>query len=309
MLHEINFESSNGRDTVVGWVYVPACKPRGVIQLVHGFGEHSRRYFHMIVAFMDAGYIVAANDHVGHGATAIKNDTWGDWGDGGFETMLEDEHLFKQQVQELYPELPYAMFGHSMGSVIARQFAAKYGDELVAAVFCGTLGIFNKTHEVLEKVNAAIAEGKAHESDPAFAGELLGWMFARCEEGANLGNEWICHDPYVQADHAEDPFDAFTHPVHNISLKYFIEMILDIEGEEWAKKVPVELPTFVIGGDQDPVGSYGTGMYMCANWLADTGHDVAVQLYPGYRHEIHNYDELKFDVEETLIDFFDMYIE
>lgn len=67
MLHEVSFHSFNGRDEVQGWVYVPACKPKGIVQVIHGFGEHSRRYFHMIVKFMDAGYIVAADDHVGHG--------------------------------------------------------------------------------------------------------------------------------------------------------------------------------------------------------------------------------------------------
>ena len=72
MLHEVSFHSFNGRDEVQGWVYVPACKPKGIVQVIHGFGEHSRRYFHMIVKFMDAGYIVAADDHVGHGKTAIK---------------------------------------------------------------------------------------------------------------------------------------------------------------------------------------------------------------------------------------------
>ena len=118
MLHEVNFPSSNGRDTVVGWIYVPACEPMGIVQLVHGFGEHSRRYFHMIVALMDAGYIVAANDHVGHGATAILNNTWGDWGDAGPQTMMEDEKLFKDIVAEKYPDLPYFMFGHSMCSMI-----------------------------------------------------------------------------------------------------------------------------------------------------------------------------------------------
>ncbi len=65
MLHEIKFESFNKRDIVHGWIYVPACKPKGVVQLIHGLGEHSRRYFHMIVAFNEAGYIVAADDHVG----------------------------------------------------------------------------------------------------------------------------------------------------------------------------------------------------------------------------------------------------
>ena len=75
MLHEVSFKSFNERDMVQGWVYVPACEPKGIIQLVHGFGEHSRRYFHMIVAFMDAGFIVAADDHVGHGKTAVVNGT------------------------------------------------------------------------------------------------------------------------------------------------------------------------------------------------------------------------------------------
>ena len=60
---KVKFASSNGRDEVTGWIYVPACAPSGIVQLVHGFGEHSRRYFHMIVALMDAGYIVAADDH------------------------------------------------------------------------------------------------------------------------------------------------------------------------------------------------------------------------------------------------------
>ena len=94
MLHEVCFDSYNKRDKVYGWVYAPAAPPVGIIQLVHGFGEHSRRYLHMIVAFMDAGFIVAADDHVGHGKTAMENDCWGDWGDKGPHTMMEDEHTF-----------------------------------------------------------------------------------------------------------------------------------------------------------------------------------------------------------------------
>lgn len=306
MLHEVQFPSSNGRDQVTGWIYVPATEPEGIIQLVHGFGEHSRRYFHMIVAFMDAGYIVAADDHVGHGATAIANGTWGDWGDAGPHTMMEDEKLFKDIVCEKYPELPYYMFGHSMGSMIARDFSAKYGEELDGAIYCGTTGIFKNTHETRAKLDAAIEAGGAHDSDPAFVGELMGWMFSRCAEGANLGNEWICHDPYVQKDHAEDPFDAFTHPTHNISLRDFIDMMLCIEGEEWAKKVPEDLPILLVAGDQDPVGNFGEGVYQVANWLTDTGHDVVTKLYSGYRHEIHNYDDIKDDVEQTIIEWIEM---
>ncbi len=303
MLHEVSFPSFNGRDQVQGWIYVPACEPVGVVQLVHGFGEHSRRYLHMIVALMEAGFVVAADDHVGHGKTAMENDTWGDWGDAGCHTMMEDEHSLKELVAEKYPDLPYFMFGHSMGSMIARDFAAKYGSELAGLVICGTPGVFRMTDVVAPKIEAAIAEGKAHESDPAFVGELMGWMFARCEEGAALGNEWICHDPCVQRDHAQDPFDAFTHPTHNVSLLDFIGMMKVVEGVEWAEKVPTDLPILNIAGDQDPVGEWGAGTYQVSNWLVDTGHEVVTHLYTGYRHEIHNYADLKDEVEGDIIDF------
>ena len=75
MLYEFSFPSFNQRDQVQAWIYVPAARPVGVIQLVHGFGEHSRRYLHMISKFLDAGFVVAADDHVGHGRTAAMSDT------------------------------------------------------------------------------------------------------------------------------------------------------------------------------------------------------------------------------------------
>ena len=156
MLHEVSFASYNGRDQVQGWIYVPACKPKGIVQVIHGFGEHSRRYLHMISAFMDAGYIVAADDHVGHGKTAMVNNVWGDWGDKGPHTMMEDEHTLKGIVCEKYPDLPYFLFGHSMGSFITRDFIAKYGDELDGATICGTTGIFRGAEETGKKLKEAI---------------------------------------------------------------------------------------------------------------------------------------------------------
>lgn len=302
MLHEVSFQSFNERDTVQGWIYVPASKPRGIVQIIHGFGEHSRRYLHMIVKFMDAGYIVAADDHVGHGKTAMVNDTWGDWGEKGFRTMMEDEHTLKELVSEKYPDLPYFLFGHSMGSFITRDYAAKYGDDLAGITICGTAGIFRGASESAKALEAAVNEGTGAESDPAFTVDLMGWMGERCGE-ISIGNEWICADPYVQKDHAEDPFDAFTRPTTNRSMLYFVQMMEAINGTEWAEKVPTTLPIYNIGGDQDPVGNYGKGIYEVTNWLYDTGHQVKTQVYSGYRHEIHNYSEIKDEVEAGIIDF------
>ena len=80
-------------------------------------------------------------------------------------------------------------------------------------------------------------------------------------------------------------------------------MMTEIEGTEWAEKVPENLPVYNIAGDEDPVGSYGEGVYQVSNWLISTGHDVQTCVYPGYRHEIHNYDDLKFEVEMGIISF------
>ena len=261
-----------------------------------------RRYFHMIVALMDAGFIVAADDHVGHGATAIANGTWGDWGDAGPHTMMEDEKRFMDIVSEKYPSLPYFMFGHSMGSMITRDFCTKYGDELAGAIYCGTTGIFEKTHEVRAKLDDIIAAGGAHDSDPSLVGELMGWMFARCEEGAELGNEWICHDPWVQKDHAEDPFDAFTHPVHNISLRDFIDMMLCIEGKEWAERVPVDLPGALHRGRSGSGGQLRRRRVQMRQLARRDRPRRDHAALPGYRHEIHNYDDIKEDVEDTVIE-------
>ena len=170
MLHEVSFKSFNERDTVYGWIYVPACEPKGIVQLIHGFGEHSRRYFHLIVRLMEAGYIVAADDHVGHGKTALENNTWGDWGNQGFHTMMEDEHQLKALVSELYPNLPYFLYGHSMGSMIARDFMTKYGEELTGEIIENEKGEIHMSDCLFCKIAAGeIPSTKVYEDETTLA--------------------------------------------------------------------------------------------------------------------------------------------
>ncbi len=307
MLQEIQFPSFNERDTIYAWLYVPACAHKGVVQLVHGYGEHSRRYLHLIVSLMEAGYIVAADDHVGHGKTAVENNTWGDWGNKGFETMMEDEHILKEIVQKQFPDLPYFMFGHSMGSFITRQFTAKYGNELAGAVYCGTAGPNEALKAGVAALEGLVAAGKGDEADPALGGALFASMTERFDN-VKYGNEWVCGDPYVQIDHLQDPFNAITKPTNNRSLLYFQQMMLDIGSIEWAEKVPKTLRLYLIAGDQDPVGDYGMGVYTVADWLWKTGHRPVTKLYTGYRHEIHNYPQIKDEVAEGIIEFFDAHL-
>ena len=153
-------------------------------------------------------------------------------------------------------------------------------------------------------LQAAVDAGQGEASDPNAAGALLGWMCERCTEEIRFGNEWICADPFVQADHAMDPLDAFSRPTSNRAFLYFCQMIDFITGPAWAEKVPKDLPVYNIAGGEDPVGQYGAGVKQVSAWLEDSGHKVTTKLYDGYRHEIHNYAGLKDQVEQGIIDFF-----
>lgn len=112
-LHEVPFASANGRDEIQAWIHVPAAAPRGVVQIIHGLGEHSRRYIHLITALLDAGFVVAADDHAGHGRTAMRSGVWQDAGEDGARVVVQDEQTLRETVAERFPGLPHVVFGHS----------------------------------------------------------------------------------------------------------------------------------------------------------------------------------------------------
>lgn len=76
--HEITYPSANKRDTIQAFYWTPLDQPKGIIQVIHGFGEHARRFWHLIDALCEDGYVVYADDHLGHGATGINNGHIGD---------------------------------------------------------------------------------------------------------------------------------------------------------------------------------------------------------------------------------------
>jgi len=83
----------------------------------------------------------------------------------------------------------------------------------------------------------------------------------------------------------------------------FIQMVQEVNTPEWASKVPQNLPLYNVAGDEDPCGSFGDGVELVSNWLVETGHNVDTVLYEGYRHEIHNYADLKDEMVDGMIEF------
>lgn len=303
-IREISFPSANGRDEVKGWVYSPLqAKPKAIVQIVHGFGEHSRRYLHMIGKMQEAGFVVYADDHVAHGKTAADADTWGDPGDKGFLTYIEDEHTLHDMAVSDYPDTPYFMFGHSWGSMIARGYASRYGADLTGLLLCGVVAQMDGCDMWAGNPELQKAIDDGHGSDDG-----TDWMIKSfCNMTSRFDtpdspNAWIANDPRIVADHAADPFNNM---VPTIQLIYdFLELYRDILSDEWASKVPATLPVYMISGDQDPCGNYGEGLYHVANQFAKSGNrHVTVRSYTGYRHEIHNELEIRDEVVDGVITF------
>ena len=306
-IKEISFSSANERDTIKAWRYTPIQKPRAVIQLIHGFGEHSRRYLHMIDAFLEAGFVVYADDHIGHGKTAFDAGNLGDPGTKGLDgylTYLKDEKGLHDIAVADYPDLPYFMFGHSWGSMLARGYAALYGDDLKGLILCGVVSQSDGIAALLEdkEFSGAITAGRGAENGLAWMAKAFGSMTDRYPD-PKTPNDWIAVDPRVVADHAADPFNCFN---PTTQLMYDLVALYGfIEAGEWAEKVPTGLPVYLLAGDQDPCGNYGEGLYHVANELAKTGHPTTVRAYTGWRHEIHNERPIRDEVDAGLIAFID----
>jgi alpha-beta hydrolase superfamily lysophospholipase len=300
---ELDFSSYNSRDTVQAWIYSPIRKPRALIQVVHGLGEHSRRYLHLILKLNEAGFVVSADDHVGHGKTAALSNTWGDYGAKGYLTTTEDEKTLHDIAVKEYPGLPFIMFGHSWGSMIARSFAARHGSLLQGLVICGTCGIMEGMDAAAGELKTLVDAGKGGERDPKFLGQMFAGWTSRYENPSGP-NDWISGDPDVVTDHAADPFNNLYNPPTNQSNYDLAALVGAISGKSWAEKVPADLPIYNIAGDQDPVGNYGEGVYAVSNWLAETGHkNVQTKLYSGHRHEIHNDRDIREEVTDGIIAF------
>jgi alpha-beta hydrolase superfamily lysophospholipase len=258
---------------------------------------------YVILELNEAGFVVCADDHVGHGKTAADSDTWGDFGSKGCLTTTEDEKTLHDLAIRLFPGLPCIMYGHSWGSMIARNFAAHYGDLLKGLVISGTGGTMNTMKAVEGDLRALVAAGKGDGRDPLFLGRMFADFTSRYENPATP-HDWISSDRDVVADFLADPLNNSHRPPTNQSNLDIVDLVTAITGPQWAEKLPRDLPVYSIAGDQDPVGNYGEGVYEVSNWLINTGHKrVTTRLYTGHRHEIHQDRDIRRELIAGIISF------
>ncbi len=272
--------------------------PKGVVQIVHGMAEHAARYERFAEALTSAGYEVYANDHRGHGQTAAPEDH-GYLADGnGFDITVNDMALLTRLARAEHPDLPVFVFGHSMGSFLARAFAARQVAPIDGIILSGTAG----DPGALAAAGKAVANLQARLRGRRHRSGLMDKMtFSQNNaqfKPARTQFDWLSRDEAEVDAYVADPLcgNVFTVGFYQDLLAGLMEIVSD----DNAAKTPSSLPIFIFSGDKDPVGANGEGVKATAEqYRAGGSTDVTVTLYPEGRHEMLNEinrDEVTEDV-------------
>ena len=288
----IGYASSDGASRIRALLWQPdahSVAPRGIVQIVHGMAEHIERYAPFAEFLVGEGFVVCANDHVGHGKSVASAEDLGHIpAKGGADVLVADARELRRTVAARYSSaVPYVMFGHSMGSFITRRYITMHGEGLAAAVLCGTgqqpLAL-SVAGNALARLFAAVRGERTRSSllDSMGAG-----AFGKQIEGARTGLDWISTDPAVVDEYIADPACGQMFTVGGYAT--LTSLTAEVVRAKSAAAVARDLPLLFIAGADDPVGERGAGVRRAVEEYRAAGVETVDEiLYGGMRHEILN---------------------
>ena len=284
---EFNYPSADKRTEIHSFRWIPDGEVRAIVQIAHGMVEHISRYARFAEFLTEQGILVTGNDHLGHGKSVADDDSLWHFPLDGNKILLKDMHTLRQMTQAKYPGVPYIMLGHSMGSFLTRQYLCLEGEGLAGSIIVGTgdqpTGILRMGSAMSAIKNRV--QGLSHHS------RLLTFMslgsYNKRIKPAPTKLEWLSRDEETVRAYNEDPLcgGLFTNNAYHEMFK----SMLYLKKKENLRRMPKDLPILLASGEEDPVGSYGKGVYSVAEKYRSLGmKDVSLILYPGARHEILN---------------------
>ncbi len=285
---DYSYLSSTGKNIIRGLLCVPEGEKRGIVQISHGIGDHSERYRDFMSFLAGQGYLVAANDHLGHGKSIASEEEKGFFAEeDGWNYVVEDMKLLHDRMKEEYPDLPYILFGHSMGSFLSRTYVIRFPEDLDALILSGT----GQQSALLVKAGLFLANREVKKKGPRASGALLNKIafgsYLKKIPDAKTAFDWLTRDEEIVQKYVEDPLCGFV-----AAASLYRDMmwgIRFISQEENLARMKKELPVFFVSGDGDPVGDYGAGVDKAAELFRKAGmQDISIQLYSGGRHEMLN---------------------
>ncbi len=287
---EFYYDSRDGKSKLHAVRYTPQDKDsiRCIVQIVHGMAEYVERYEEFAEFLTDRGFVVTGEDHMGHGKSVGKDGKFGYFCEQDPATVLvRDVHRLKKMTMEMYPNIPYVMLGHSMGSFITRNYMFRYGTGINAAVVMGTgmppkaLTVFARTLSGIQRM--IFGSGKKGR----LIDRLAFGQYNRRIDHPETSFDWLSRDAQRVDEYKNDPLCGFVFTVNGFQTLF--ELVGRLYHPENLERIPKKMPVFLISGDSDPVGDYGRGVRKTYISLRAVGlEDIKVKLYEGARHELLN---------------------
>src|SRR5262249_26191221 len=239
-----------------------------VVQIAHGMGEHIGRYAATIEALTSSGLTVYGNDHRGHGHSAPSAAQLGDFGEGGFDLLVEDMVRFSRMAKEENPNLPFILMGHSMGSFASQQYVLDHSHDIDGLILSGSGDLGG-----LASLVSSTPPSK----------NILNAGF----EPARTPVDWLSRDAAVVHAFLNDPM-CFPQ-LQPTSFQSFLAAGPALSDPINLAKIHTNLPIYLFSGSEDPVGQKLAGIGILLERYRKAGlRDISHDFYPGGRHEMLN---------------------
>ncbi len=302
MRDEFYFPSKDGNTEIHTIEWKPEGEIRAVLQLCHGMVEYIERYSEFAEYLCNQGYYVVGNDHLGHGKSIQSKSEYGYFEEkDGNRCILGDMRTLHERVRKKYPDVPYFLLGHSMGSIMTRQYIQLYGNELNGVILMGVVAdqspFILRTGMWLCRVTSRI-RGWHHRSK--LVDQMAIGQYNKKFQPSKTRADWVTSDLQKLAEYVEDPLCSFMFTVN--AYYHMFRGLFQLQKKESVYAVPKKLPMIFMAGLDDPVGNFGTGVRKVYERYKKAGmQDVSLRLYSGDRHELLN----ETDRKQVYLDIFE----
>lgn len=290
---------SHGAGQIHACQWNPNVEVRAVLQIVHGVSEYIERYNDFAHYLNENGILVVGEDHMGHGKS-VNGSSQLAYFTGGWETAIEDTYELFLRTKKQFPDTPYFLLGHSMGSFMLRTFLFKYPDSKIqGSIIMGT----GWQPQIILKSGRLITElmvlcNGAKEVNRTIQNLMFG-TYNKPFPNEESTFAWLNSDPECVAKYEEDALCGY--PITNGLARDMIKGLSLIQRQSNLKNMPKNLPIFFMSGKLDPVGDLGKGVIKTAEAFNKAGmQNILVKLYPEDRHEILNETDRETVYEDIL---------
>ncbi len=261
--------------------------PNLIVQICHGMEEHIRRYRDFANFLEKQGIRVFGMDNRGHGKTCEDEIEKGHIADkDGDIKLVQDVHDLNKYIKKEFPDKQIVIFGHSMGSLIVRNFLNEYSDSVDGAIICGTTGLYNMKHRIAMLL-AKILSGKNSDKKSMFINRLGFKGYNSKIKNKNTDFDWLTRDENEVEKYILDKDCGFL--CTNAFFLDLLNLIKESSQKSNIENIKKDLPILFVSGKSDPVGDYGKGVLESYRLYKKAGmKNVKIKLYAQMRHEILN---------------------